>query len=797
MNNHELPPHSRSGDPERLLPQTHPGPTESSVSATTELPNGKHTKASDAGENGWYELGRPESSASYEAVAKPITRTPADPRPVPEAGPDGWDLEDPGLYLNRELTWLNFNFRVLHEAEDPRTPLLERIKFLAIVGSNIDEFFMKRIGGLKQQVEANFQERTVDGRTPAEQISESYEVVHRLEKRMREVLLQVRNELEQHDISLETWEGLTDAERADLREYYVENVYPLVTPQATDPAHPFPFISNLSLNLLVNLRSTKDDLPSLARVKVPVGRGTPRLLQVGSTKRYVRLESVMAHNLDLLFPGMHVEGFAAFRVTRNAYAERNEEEADDLLEMIQSELRDRRFASVVRLEVDHRMPASHRGMLASELDLDERADVFERQGMLGMRDLIELCQIQDVGLKHPQHHPANHPALNDERSLFDVIKEAGSILLHHPYTSFSTTVERFLSEASTDPQVRAIKMCVYRTSSDTKAIQYLIDAALRGKQVTVVVELKARFDEQANINWANAMEEAGVHVTYGIVGLKTHCKAVLVVRQDGDGLRRYAHVGTGNYHAGTARLYSDLGLLTSDSGVGKDLTELFNYLTTGYSPKRHYVKILPAPKLCKHGLLARIEREISIQGEGGRGLIQFKLNALEDPEITRALYRASMAGVQVDLIIRDTCRIRPGIPGLSENIRVISVVGRFLEHARLYAFHNGGDAEYYIGSADAMRRNLLSRVEALVPIEDEDLRAELRYMLDLQLGDQRAAWDMQPDGSYIQRVPENPDARGSQESLIEWHEARLREANRLRRRKSRGGPDRRKSRQGP
>jgi polyphosphate kinase len=343
--------------------------------------------------------------------------------------------------------------------------------------------------------------------------------------------------------------------------------------------------------------------------------------------------------------------------------------------------------------------------------------------------------------------------------------------------------------------VLAIKMCVYRTSSDTKAIQYLIDAARRGKQVTVVVELKARFDEQANINWANAMEEAGVHVTYGIVGLKTHCKAVLVVRQDSDGLRRYAHVGTGNYHAGTARLYSDLGLLTSDNGVGKDLTELFNYLTTGYSPKRHYDKILPAPKLCKHGLLMRIEREISHQEQGERGLIQFKLNALEDPEITRALYRASMAGVQVDLIIRDTCRIRPGIPGLSDNIRVISIVGRFLEHARLYAFRNGGDEEYYIGSADAMRRNLLSRVEALVPIEDEHLRAELRYMLEVQLADQRGAWDMQPDGSYVQRVPENPDTPGSQELLIAWHEARLREANRLRRRKSRGGPDRRKSRQ--
>jgi len=722
-------------------------------------------------------------------------RTPADPTPAPVSTDAGFDLDAPELYLNRELTWLNFNFRVLHEAEDPRTPLLERVKFLAIVGSNLDEFFMKRIGGLKQQVGAEFHERTIDGRTPEQQIAECFDTVRLLEDRMNSVLRELSGELEREGIGLADWSDLSEAERLELRTYYVENIYPLVTPQATDPAHPFPFISNLSLNLLVSLRSSKDDLPSLARVKVPIGVGIPRLLRIGSADRFVRMESVMAQNLDLLFPGMDVEHVAAFRVTRNANTEQDEETAEDLLELIQSELRDRRFAAVVRLEVESSMTSLHRGMLAAELDLDEDADVFEREGMLGMSDLMELLQLQRPDLRDPQHHPVDHPELITDRNIFHVIRDAGSILLHHPYISFSTSVERFLREASRDPKVRAIKMCLYRTSSDTKAIQYLVDAARNGKQVAVVVELKARFDEEANIRWANRMEQAGIHVTYGVVGLKTHCKTILVVRQDYNGLRRYAHVGTGNYHAGTARLYSDLGLLTSDPDLGKDLTELFNYLTTGYRPKRLYHKLLPAPKLCRIGLLKRIRREIDLQAEGVPGRIQFKLNALEDPEITRALYEASMAGVQVDLIIRDTCRLRPGIPGLSENVRVISIVGRFLEHARVYCFQNGGAEEYYIGSADAMRRNLNSRVEILSPVEDDGMRAELRHFLDLQLADDTSAWEMQPDGSYVQRQPVREDSLGSQEALIEWHKRRLRDTTRLRRRRPRGGPLRRNVRQ--
>jgi polyphosphate kinase len=502
------------------------------------------------------------------------------------------------------------------------------------------------------------------------------------------------------------------------------------------------------------------------------------------------MESVLRENLDLLFPGMEVEDAAVFRVTRNANTGRDEEEADDLLEMIQSEVRERRFAPVVRMEVERTMTETHRGMLAAELGLDD-VDVFERKGILAMRDLMELLRVQRPELRYAQHHPVDHPDLVPDRNIFHIIRDLGSIFLHHPYTSFSSSVERFLREASRDPKVRALKMCLYRTSSDTKVIQHLVDAARNGKEVAVVVELKARFDEEANIRWAARMEEAGIHVTYGVVGLKTHCKAVLVVRQDYSGIRRYAHIGTGNYHAGTARLYSDVGLLTSDPEIGKDLTELFNYLTTGYRPKRHYYKILPAPKICKHGLLKRIRREVEHQSVGTPGLIQFKLNALEDPQITRALYEASQAGVQVDLIIRDTCRLRPGIPGLSDNVRVISVLGRFLEHARVYHFGNAGQEEYYIGSADAMRRNLNSRVEVLVPVEEESLRAELRYFLDVQLTDDRSAWEMQPDGSYVQRRSTDEKARGSQELLIGWHDRRMRNATRLRRRRPRGAPQRR------
>lgn len=716
------------------------------------------------------------------------SRTPADTVPVPQPLPGGsFDLADPALYLNRELTWLNFNFRVLGEAEDPRTPLLERLKFIAIVSSNIDEFFMKRIGGLKQQVGAGVVTRSADGRTPQEQIDESYSLVRELERRKRATFIEAARQLAKRGVVIARHEDLEEEEREWLRREYVSNVYPLVTPQATDPAHPFPFVSNLSLNLLVTLRIPGDALPVLARVKVPVGAGVSRFLKLPERNVFVALEAVMAANLDLLFPGMEVEGCELFRVTRNANTELEEDEADDLLAMIETELRQRRFAPIVRLAVAPGMDPVHRGMLAAELGLDESADVFEKEGMLGLRDLAEIAGLEIPELRDRPHYPVDHPQIVSDRSIFHTIRDAGSLLVHHPYESFTTSVERFLREASTDPKVRAIKMTVYRTSADSKAVEYLIEAARNGKQVAAVVELKARFDEAANIRWANRLSAYGIHVTYGVVGLKTHCKAILVVRQDYDGLRRYAHVGTGNYHAETARQYADFGLLTCDPAIGADLTELFNYLTTGYKPSRKYSKILPAPKILKPAILSRIEREVEVQRQGGEGRIQMKLNALEDEDVTRALYEASQAGVKVDLIVRDTCRLRPGVPGLSDNVRVVSIVGRFLEHGRIYYFRNGGDEEYFIGSADAMRRNLRSRVEILAPVEDPELQAELRMVIDSQLADRRAAWEMEADGSYAKlSVRGDRLRRSSQSVLSRWAEARYREATRLKRRKPRG-----------
>ncbi len=716
-----------------------------------------------------------------ETVAELPVVAPEEPQ-APPVNPDA-----PEWYLNRELTWLAFNQRVLHEAQDERTPLLERVKFLAIVSSNLDEFFMKRIGGLKQQIGARVRELTVDGRSPEQQLSECLAVARDLVEQQRVLASHLHELLKARGIVLRSYKRLTEAQRKQMRDYYWRNIFPLVTPQTMDPAHPFPFISNLSLNLLVTVRYANDDSSGLARIKVPVGSGIPRFLKVSDDELYVPLEDVIANNLDLLFPGMAVDACELFRVTRNAIAERDEDQADDLLHMIETELRERRFAPIVRLEVEKRMDPFHRGMLAAELGLDEANEVFEIDGMMALRDLFQIVAINRPELHDPPHHPLDHPKLNDKRNIFYIIRDSGPILLQHPYESFATSVERFVLEASDDPKVLAIKMTLYRTSADSKIIEYLIDAAQNGKQVTVVVELKARFDEAANIRWANRLEEAGIHVTYGVVGLKTHSKVILVVRRDFNGLRRYAHIGTGNYHAGTARLYCDLGLLTCDPVIGEDLTELFNYLTTGYVPKRHYRKLLPAPKVLKPALLAKIEREIGHARAGKPALIQFKMNALEDNELTAALYRAAQAGVKVDLIVRDTCRLRPGIPGLSETVRVLSIVGRFLEHTRIFYFLNNGAEEYFIGSADCMKRNLESRVEVVAPVEPPELRQELRRILDVQLNDRRNAWEMQPDGSYLQRTPgEGEEPRGSQQMLIDLAERRQKEAQRLKKRKPKG-----------
>jgi len=678
--------------------------------------------------------------------------------------PQSATLAAPELYLNRELTWLSFNRRVIAEAEDRRNPLLERFKFLAISASNLDEFFMKRIGGLKQQAASGVLELTPDGHSPRWQIDQCYEIVRAQERLQQEILNGLRGELERFDVRILRYSDLSVREKAALRQAYFANVFPLITPLAIDPAHPFPFVSNLSLNLLVSLRGiprlgagegggTAQDL-SLFRVKVPTGSGLRRLMQVDQSNHFVALEEIVANNLDLLFPEAEVAAAEVFRVTRNANTERDEEEADDLLAMIESELRDRRVAPIVRLEVVGNFDPVRRGMLAAELGLDEHSDVFESSGLPGLRDLMELLTLDLPDLRDPPHHPVDHPRLHDKRSIFHIIRDAGSILLLHPYESFATSVERLLREASIDPKVRAIKMTLYRTSHDASLLEYLIEAARNGKQVAVVVELKARFDEEANIRFANRLEEAGIHVTYGVVGLKTHCKVILVVRQDYNGLRRYAHIGTGNYHPDTARLYSDLGLLTADPAVGADLTELLNYLTTGYHPERNYRKLLVAPTFLERALIERIEREIEFKRRqpSGEARIRFKLNALEDVDVARALYRASQAGVKVDLIVRDTCRLRPGRVGLSENVRVVSIVGRFLEHGRIYYFHNGGEDEYLIGSADAMTRNLESRVEVLVPVEDPLLRRELDSIFDSQLQPNRCQWVMHDDGSYTRDV---------------------------------------------
>ena len=701
--------------------------------------------------------------------------------PAAETG-EYLDLDAPELYLNRELTWLEFNFRVLHEAQDPRNPLLERLKFIAIVSSNLDEFFMKRIGGLKQQVGAGVMDLTVDGRMPLQQIEECYAKVRELESLKDQLLPELLALLAEEGIVIADYDELDESDRQVIRTYYFENIYPLVTPQGVDSAHPFPFISNLSLNLLVTLShpGTEDELR--ARVKVPTGADIPRFLRVPDTNTFVPLESVMARNLDVLFPQMDIVDCELFHVTRNANTGRDEGRADDLLDMIESEVRHRRFAQIVRVVIEEDMEESRRGMLAAELGLDQ-TDVFETSHLLAQRDLFALAMLEIPALRDTPHHPIDHPSLVNMPNIFHAVREQGSILLHHPYENFSTSVERLLREASRDPKVRAIKMTLYRTSGDTKVIDYLVDAALNGKQVAVVVELKARFDEAANIRWSSRLEEAGIHVTYGVVHLKTHCKVILVVRNDYSGLRRYVHIGTGNYHAGNARLYTDLGLLTCDSDMGRDISELFNYLTTGFTPKRDYRKILPAPKLLKRSLLDKIQREIELHSDKKPGLIQIKINALEDADIVKALYQASQAGVRVDLLVRDTCRLRPGIPGLSENIRVYSLVGRFLEHSRIYYFQNDGDDEYYIGSADTMKRNLESRVEVLAPIEEPALRAELREIIDTIMDKQYGIWQMNSDGTYTQLHGKNEEGMTSQLAMVEHAHQRLRQANRQKRRK--------------
>jgi polyphosphate kinase len=685
------------------------------------------------------------------------------------------------LFINRELSWLEFNRRVLHEAEDEANPLLERLKFLAIFDNNLDEFFMKRVGGLKHQLASNVRELPPDSRTPRQQLAEINAAVRPMLAEQRRLLNEeVLPALRQHGLEIVRWDELRAAERRHLGEEFDHRIFPVLTPLAVDPAHPFPFISNLSLSLAVSvrvpgsLRGTRPHNPHnsaagnlrFARIKAP--HILPRWVQVPRTLRFVPLEEVIANNLERLFEGMEIVESHPFRVTRNSDVQRNEEAADDLLEAIQEELRERRFATVVRLEVARGCPEWMRALLCEQLEIGP-PEVFELDGPLGLRDLMQLGAMPLPSLRFRPWTPVPHPRLaaieaGSADELFAAIA-AGDLLVHHPYESFSTSVLRFIEQAAADPEVFAIKQTLYRTSDDSPNMKALIRAAEARKQVAVTVEIKARFDEAANIEWAEALEGVGAHVAYGVVGLKTHAKVALVVRRERDQLKSYMHLATGNYNPDTAKLYTDLGLFTCDEEIAADVAQLFNMLT-GYVHRPHFKKLLVAPINMRQRFIELIRREVAHCAAGRGGHIIAKMNALEDREIVEELYAASAAGVEIDLIVRGICRLRPGLPGQSETIRVISIVGRFLEHARIFYFANGGRPEFFIGSADWMSRNLDYRVEAIVPVEDARLQEELKAIVDLQLADNVKAWDLRADGSYHQRRPAEGQVPCSSQDIL-------------------------------
>ncbi|MEZ4866643.1 MAG: polyphosphate kinase 1 [Caldilineaceae bacterium] len=654
---------------------------------------------------------------------------------------------------NRELVWLNFNWRVLHEAIDARTPLLERLRFIAITSSNLDEFFRKRVGGLKRQQAAGIANLTLQGWSPDVQLQYIAKAVRPMLEAQSQCLYEdILPQLAEHNVRILDYQALNQTQKQKLQQYYEREVYPILTPLAVDPGHPFPFISNLSLSLGVFLYDQTTDETHFVRVKVPTNR--PRWVPLDTPYYFVPLEQVMIANLPTLFHGMEILAAHPFRVTRNADVERNEEEAEDLLDLISEELRERRFAPVVRLECDDTMPENMLALLRSELHLEQN-DVYPIRGLLRLDDLFALSDLNLPHLKYEPWIPQVPLRLTGLESrtrpseIFSVIRQ-GDLLVHHPYHSFAASTQQFIEAATNDPAVLAIKQTLYRTSANSPIIKALIQAAEQGKQVAVLVEVKARFDEAQNIEWARMLENAGCHVAYGLVGLKTHTKISLVVREEEDGLRAYCHIGTGNYNAKTAGLYTDLGLFTCDQELGADIMDLFNFLT-GYSRQTEYRKLLVAPVNMRQCFLELIDREIKIALDGGKGRIVAKMNGLEDPLITRKLYEASQAGVAIDLIVRGNCRIRPGIPGISDNIRVISIIGRFLEHSRLFYFGNNGDPRYFMGSADWMRRNLTSRVEAVTPVEDPRLREQIDHILQLSLKDHRQAWEMLADGRYQRR----------------------------------------------
>jgi polyphosphate kinase len=728
----------------------------------------------------------PGSGRTVESLEAAVPDTTSSTPPVvgfDAAGADAPPPEEKPLpddrYINRELSWLDFNARVLSLAEDESRPLLERAFFLSIFASNLDEFYMVRVAELKRRMQTGLPLRSADGMSIREQLAmiteRSAELVARHAQCFDET---VGPELAAAGVEIVHWADLDAGERDRMRDYFRSQVFPVLTPLAVDPAHPFPYISGLALNLAVVARDPDGGPEFFARVKVP--NNVPRLVLVGgdlrTRVRYLPLEDLIAAHLGGLFSGMRIVEHHVFRVTRNAELEVDDERDEDLLQALERELARRRFGPPVRLEVASTISDHVLELLVRELDMDP-GDVLRVPGVL---DLTALSRLHDdidrPELKDKPFVPATHPRFLESeptrllgggetsgwRSVFAMLRE-GDVLVHHPYHSFSTSVQRFIEQAASDPNVLAIKQTLYRTSGDSPVIDALVDAAEAGKQVVVIVEVKARFDEQANIGWARTLEKAGCHVVYGLVGLKTHCKVALVVRQEGNQIRRYAHIGTGNYHPKTARAYEDLGLLTADPEVGADLTDLFNMLT-GYSRQTAYRRLLVAPYGVRSGIISRIETETALAKAGQPALIQIKCNALVDEETIDALYRASIAGVRVDLLIRSSCALRPGVPGLSENIRVRSILGRFLEHSRIYRFGIGGASDIWIGSSDLMHRNLDRRIEALVRVTDAEAQASLDRFLKRAMSEHTIAFELQPDASWILHKP--PDATNLQEAML-------------------------------
>ena len=710
--------------------------------------------------------GRGRQADAGRATATGLTRAEA-PAAAGESLPED-------RFGDRELSWLAFNERVLQLAEDPELPLLERTRFLAIFASNLDEFFMVRVAGLKRRIATGLAVTAASGLEPREVLDAISQKAHELMSRHAAVFAeQVRPALQDNDICLVGWSDLSAGEQDTLHTFFGDNVFPVLTPLAVDPAHPFPYISGLSLNLAVVVRNPATGKEHFARVKVPPL--LPRLVEVpseGRAARFVPLEEIIAVHLEQLFPGMEVLQHHTFRVTRNEDLEVEEDDAENLLQALEKELLRRRFGPPVRLEVAEDVDPHVRTLLLRELGVHEK-EVYELPEPLDLRGLNDVADLERHELRYPKFVGRTHRALTEGREtakpsdVFAAIRR-GDVLLHHPYDSFSTSVQAFLEQAAADPHVLAIKQTLYRTSGDSPIIDALIDAAEAGKQVLALVEIKARFDEQANITWARKLEQAGVHVVYGIVGLKTHAKLSLVVRQEADGLRRYCHIGTGNYNPKTARLYEDLGLLTCEAKVGEDLTKLFNQLS-GYAPKSKYKRLLVAPHQLRTGLVELIEREVANHRAGRPAGIRLKMNALVDETVIDALYQASRAGVGVDIVVRGICALRPGVPDLSETIRVRSVLGRFLEHSRVFWFAGGGEPTVYIGSADMMHRNLDRRVEALVRLTDPALVDRAGELLDLVMDPATSSWHLDGEGRWERhsRDAEGQPLRDLQEYLIE------------------------------